>query len=246
MANIEACLQELVEEEKQEKAKQEKLEKKEREKQAAQVVQQGHVQENDHSFADASDGDSDMEEGALYHRWGDGGQDGEVDEEEEHTTETGQKRKVRTYSSVKLISSNGTVHIHEKEYGWMQMEDGSRSIVQIGSFYDDDRDGDMMCQVFYHYSRKNLGEIALAFDPKNKDSKNAYEGWVAKCELVQDRHSTFAPIDGLVEKVLVSDTQYQPKLGTPRGRDKYFYRYIYDNHTDKMVPPVSLNRNFNR
>ena len=138
------------------------------------------MQENDHSFADASDGDSDMEEGALYHRWGDGGQDGEVDEEEEHTPETGQKRKVRTYSSVKLIRSNGTVHIREKEYGWMQMEDGSRSIVQIGSFYDDDRDGDMMCQVFYHYSRKNLGEFASAFDPKTKTQRRHTKGgWLS-------------------------------------------------------------------
>ena len=80
--------------------------------------------------------------------------------------------------------------------------------------------------------------VSSAFDPKKQDSKNAYRGWVAKSELVQDRYSTFAPIDGLVEKVLVSDTQQQPKLGKPRGKDKYFYRYIYDNRKNEMVPPV--------
>ena len=100
-----------------------------------------------------------MEEGALYHSCGGDGQDGEIEEGEEHATEMGQKRKVRTYSSVKLISTDGTVCIREGEYGWMQMEDGIRSIVQIGSFYDDDRDGGMMCKVFYHYGHKDLAEI---------------------------------------------------------------------------------------
>ena len=181
-----------------------------------------------------------MEEGALYHRWGDGGQDGKIAEEAEHATKVGQKRTVTTHCSVKLITTNGTVCIRKGEYGWMRMEDGSRTIVQIQSLYDDNRDGDMMCEVFYHYANKDLGEIASAFDPKNNDLKNAYCGWVAKNELVQDRYSTFAPIDGLVEKVLVTDRQNQPKLGQPKVKDKYFYRYIYDNRKNEMIPPETL------
>ena len=181
-----------------------------------------------------------MEDGALYHRWGDGGEEGEVDEEAQHTHKAGKKRTVRVHSSVKLITTTGTVRIRKGEYGWMRMEDGSCTVVQIGSLYDDNRDGSMMCQVFYHYGHRDLAEISSAFDHRKRDCKNAYSGWVAKSELVQDRYSTFAPIDGLVEKVLVSDTQKQPKLGKPRGKDKYFYRYIYDNHTNEMVPPETV------
>ena len=36
----------------------------------AQVAQHGRLQEEEFAYANASDGDSDMEEGALYHSWG--------------------------------------------------------------------------------------------------------------------------------------------------------------------------------
>ena len=187
------------------------------------------------------EGESDMEEeDGLYHRWGDQGSEGEIEEEAAHATKEGQKRTVVIYGSIKLISKAKTTRIRKGEHAWMEFEDGSRHIVEFRNFYDDNHTGDMMSEVYLHYTHKQLSCIPC-FNPNKKDLHNAFSGWSARCELVQEKYPCHVVVDSIVEKVLVSNHVMCPKRGKPSGGAKYFYRYVYDNLKCKMEPNQTMN-----
>ena len=235
MASVEA---DLERHEKEEAAAQQKkkiaAEKKAQAKKAVQATAD-EIARN----PDLDGGEEGLADGEVFFYWGDEGRTGEVHEEVEHATIADERCKVTLYSSVWQCTNTISTRIKVGEFRWFEFEDGKSEIVEIRSFFDDIRTGEMMCEVYHHHSNADLHRIAY-FNKTVRDAKNAEHGWNARKELVQDAYPSHRPVLALRGAVTVSDNGKCPTVGVPRGNNQYFYRYRCDNRDNKMMPRETL------
>ena len=184
-------------------------------------------------------GEEDLPDGEYEFDWGDLGFEGEVEEDATYAHKEGEMRTVARYGSMWLCTNKVSVRPREKDHAWFEFSDGKREIVEIRSFFSDNRTGTMMCEVYHHHSDSDLHRIPY-FNKKSRMSDHAYTGWNAKCELVQEGYPTPQPVSALRERVLVSRNLWPPFSGTPLGGAEYFYRYRCDQIKNEMFAPLTL------
>ena len=118
------------------------------------------------------------------------------------------------------------------EDGVCRLEDGD-FIIEVKSFFDDDKTGELMCEGYILYNSRQLEGHVPFFDKK----VHAKKGFKADVELLCERYPRIIPADSIIGKAHVKDNT--ETLAEARGCRKYksyFYRYEIDNVNQRMLP----------
>ena len=190
---------------------------------------------------DLDGGEETLADGEVLFDWGDLGRSGDVLEELAHSTQEDKTRRVTLYDSVWQCNNKVSMRTKVGDYRWFEFEDGKPEIVEIRSFFDDNRTGEMMCEVYHHHANADLHRIPYFNKKKGQGKNDAEHGWNARQELIQDAYPSHRPVLALRGAVVVSNNGKCPTTGHPRGNAQYFYRYRCNNKLNtEMMPRETL------
>ena len=152
------------------------------------------------------------------------------------TKEVLHKNAIR-HTMVWRVTRERTQRIQVGEHVIVDVEGEGRVVMEVTLLFERE-DEELGFEGLFCYNHKQLTIVAPFFDVHSK--VDAPNGFVANSELVMCSNHYIMEMDDIVEKVYVTEWLYQPLKRTPKGRDKFFYRYVIDVVKQETEPLRSI------